>query len=85
MFAQAAADHADRPAVRMDDLVLSYAELRDAAGASCPRALPARSCTAKFSRRRTSCSEDPARSGLALRDTILTITGQADNPPEAGT
>jgi hypothetical protein len=32
VFAQAAADHAERPAVRMDDLVLSYAELRDAAG-----------------------------------------------------
>jgi long-chain acyl-CoA synthetase len=29
---QAAAEHADRPAVRMDDLVLSYAQLRDAAG-----------------------------------------------------
>ncbi len=29
---QAAADHGERPAVRMDGLVLSYAELRDAAG-----------------------------------------------------
>ena len=29
---QAAAAHAERPAVRMDDLVLSYAELQDAAG-----------------------------------------------------
>ncbi len=29
---QAAADHGERPAVRLDDLVLSYAELRDAAG-----------------------------------------------------
>jgi long-chain acyl-CoA synthetase len=29
---QAAADHAERPAVRLDDLVLSYSELRDAAG-----------------------------------------------------
>jgi long-chain acyl-CoA synthetase len=32
VFDQAAADHPDRPAVRMDGLVLSYAELRDAAG-----------------------------------------------------
>jgi long-chain acyl-CoA synthetase len=31
MLEQAAADHGERPAVRMDDLVLSYAELRDAA------------------------------------------------------
>jgi long-chain acyl-CoA synthetase len=29
---QSAADHGERPAVRLDDLVLSYAELRDAAG-----------------------------------------------------
>jgi long-chain acyl-CoA synthetase len=29
---QAAADHGERPAVRLDGLVLSYAELRDAAG-----------------------------------------------------
>ena len=29
---QAAAEYGERPAVRMDDLVLSYAELRDAAG-----------------------------------------------------
>jgi long-chain acyl-CoA synthetase len=29
---QAAADHAERPAIRMDDLVLSYADLQDAAG-----------------------------------------------------
>ncbi|HEY4849353.1 MAG TPA: AMP-binding protein, partial [Streptosporangiaceae bacterium] len=32
MLEQAAADHAGRAAVRMDDLVLSYRELRDAAG-----------------------------------------------------
>ena len=32
VFEQAAADHAERAAVRMDDLVLTYAELRDAAG-----------------------------------------------------
>jgi long-chain acyl-CoA synthetase len=32
VFEQAAADHAERAAVRMDDLVLSYSELRDAAG-----------------------------------------------------
>jgi long-chain acyl-CoA synthetase len=32
MFEQAAADHAGHPAVRMDDLVISYAELRNAAG-----------------------------------------------------
>jgi long-chain acyl-CoA synthetase len=32
MLEQAAADHAGRAAVRMDDLVLSYQELRDAAG-----------------------------------------------------
>jgi long-chain acyl-CoA synthetase len=32
MLEQAAADHAERAAVRMDDLVLSYRELRDAAG-----------------------------------------------------
>src|ERR1700728_1406844 len=31
VFDQAAADHPDRPAVRMDGLVLSYAELQDAA------------------------------------------------------
>jgi long-chain acyl-CoA synthetase len=31
VFEQAAADHGERPAVRMDDLVLSYAELRAAA------------------------------------------------------
>ena len=31
MFAQATADHADRPAVRMDGLELSYSELGDAA------------------------------------------------------
>ena len=29
---QAAAEHGERPAVRLDNLVLSYAELRDAAG-----------------------------------------------------
>ncbi len=29
---QAAADHPDRPAIKMDDLVLSYAQLREAAG-----------------------------------------------------
>jgi long-chain acyl-CoA synthetase len=32
VFEQAAASHAERAAVRMDDLVLSYSELRDAAG-----------------------------------------------------
>jgi len=32
MLARAAAQHADRPAVRLDDLVLTYAELSDAAG-----------------------------------------------------
>ena len=32
VLAQAAADHGERPAVRMDGLVLSYAELQDAAG-----------------------------------------------------
>ena len=32
MLDQAAADHGERPAVRLDGLVLSYAELRDAAG-----------------------------------------------------
>src|ERR1035437_87451 len=32
VFEQAAADRAERAAVRMDDLVLTYAELRDAAG-----------------------------------------------------
>jgi long-chain acyl-CoA synthetase len=32
VLAQAAADHAERPAVRLDDLVLSYSELADAAG-----------------------------------------------------
>ena len=32
VLGQAAAAHAERPAVRMDDLVLSYAELQDAAG-----------------------------------------------------
>jgi long-chain acyl-CoA synthetase len=32
VLAQAAADHAERPAVRLDGLVLSYSELRDAAG-----------------------------------------------------
>jgi long-chain acyl-CoA synthetase len=32
VFGQAAADHAGHPAVRMDDLVLTYAELQDAAG-----------------------------------------------------
>src|SRR5215831_4349889 len=31
MLEQAAADHRERPAVRMDDLVLSFEELRDAA------------------------------------------------------
>src|SRR5262250_1378076 len=31
MLEQAAADHRERPAVRMNDLVLSFAELRDAA------------------------------------------------------
>jgi non-ribosomal peptide synthetase component F len=29
---QAAARHGERPAVRLDDLVLSYSQLRDAAG-----------------------------------------------------
>ena len=29
---QAAADYPDRPAIKMDDLVLSYAQLREAAG-----------------------------------------------------
>ena len=32
VLAQAAAEHGDRPAVRLDDLVLSYSQLRDAAG-----------------------------------------------------
>ena len=32
VLAQAAADHGERPAVRLDGLVLSYAQLRDAAG-----------------------------------------------------
>jgi long-chain acyl-CoA synthetase len=32
VLARAAADHAERPAVRLDDLVLSYSELADAAG-----------------------------------------------------
>ena len=32
VLAQAAADHGERPAVRLDDLVLSYSQLRDAAG-----------------------------------------------------
>ena len=31
VFEQAGREHADRPAVRQDDLVLSYSELRDAA------------------------------------------------------
>ena len=34
VFERAAADHGERPAVRMDDLVLSYAELRAAAGSA---------------------------------------------------
>jgi len=32
VLAQAAAKHGERPAVRLDDLVLSYSQLRDAAG-----------------------------------------------------
>ncbi len=32
LLEQAAAEHGERPAVRMDDLVLSYAEIRNAAG-----------------------------------------------------
>ena len=32
VFEQAAADHAHRPAVRMDDFVLTYSQLQDAAG-----------------------------------------------------
>jgi long-chain acyl-CoA synthetase len=32
VLAQAAADHGERPAVRLDDLVLSYSQLQDAAG-----------------------------------------------------
>jgi len=32
VLAQAAAEHGERPAVRLDDLVLSYSQLRDAAG-----------------------------------------------------
>ena len=32
VFEQAAVDHAHRPAVRMDDFVLTYSQLRDAAG-----------------------------------------------------
>ena len=32
VLAQAAADHGERPAVRLDDLVLNYSQLRDAAG-----------------------------------------------------
>ena len=32
VLANAAANHGDRPAVRLDDLVLSYSQLRDAAG-----------------------------------------------------
>ena len=31
MLARAAADHGERPAVRLDDLVLTYAQLRDSA------------------------------------------------------
>ncbi len=33
VLARAAADHGERPAVGLDDLVLSYSQLRDAAGA----------------------------------------------------
>ena len=33
VLALAAADHGERPAVRLDDLVLSYSQLRDAAAA----------------------------------------------------
>ena len=32
VLAQAAADYGERPAVRLDGLVLSYSQLRDAAG-----------------------------------------------------
>ena len=32
VFQQAATDHGERPAVRLDGLVLSYSQLRDAAG-----------------------------------------------------
>src|SRR5208282_117194 len=32
LLERAAADHPDHPAIRLDDLVLSYAELREAAG-----------------------------------------------------
>ena len=31
MLARAAADHGERPAIRQDDLVLTYAQLRDSA------------------------------------------------------
>jgi long-chain acyl-CoA synthetase len=34
VFEKAAADHGERPAVRMDDLVMSYAELREAAASA---------------------------------------------------
>ena len=32
LLAKAATDHGERAAVRMDDLVLTYSQLRDAAG-----------------------------------------------------
>jgi acyl-CoA synthetase (AMP-forming)/AMP-acid ligase II len=32
LLSRAAADHGDRPAVRLDDLVLTYSQLHDAAG-----------------------------------------------------
>jgi len=32
MLARTVADHGERPAIRLDGLVLSYAQLRDAAG-----------------------------------------------------
>ena len=41
LLAKAAADHGERAAVRMDDLVLTYSQLRDAAR---PRGVPAGVC-----------------------------------------
>src|SRR5450755_1094535 len=38
VLTQAAAKHGERPAVRLDDLVLSYSQLRDAAGRAAPLA-----------------------------------------------
>jgi acyl-CoA synthetase (AMP-forming)/AMP-acid ligase II len=42
VFQQAATDHGERPALRLDGLVLSYSQLRDAAGrATCLLVPPA--------------------------------------------